>query len=125
MSPAQYTPCLPKLRRAPKPLGVIISGPSRLPWLSLLHTPHPADVEFASPDVHYLSSITVNSGKVYALFVKSPERVSTRPERLGDWAAGATSRPSAGRLCRAALYPSAAASSPSCQTDRLSGRAYN
>lgn len=26
--------------------------------------------------MHYLSSITVNSGKVYALFVKSPARVS-------------------------------------------------
>jgi hypothetical protein len=36
----------------------------------------PADVEFASPTTHYLSSITVNSGKVYAMFVKSPERVS-------------------------------------------------
>ncbi|KAL4449425.1 hypothetical protein ABPG77_007069 [Micractinium sp. CCAP 211/92] len=33
------------------------------------------EVEFASPDVHYLSSITVNSGKVYAMFVKSPERM--------------------------------------------------
>ncbi|PSC75046.1 random slug 5-like [Micractinium conductrix] len=33
------------------------------------------DVEFASPDVHYLSSITVNEGKVYAMFVKSPAKM--------------------------------------------------
>jgi hypothetical protein len=39
-----------------------------------------ADIEFASPDNHYLASITVNAGKVYAMFIKSPERV--RPGRL-------------------------------------------
>lgn len=43
------------------------------------HTHRPdttrADVEFASPDVHYLSSITVSYGKVFAMFVKSPTKV--------------------------------------------------
>lgn len=59
----------------------------RLPAHGALHPLHPAcppvaaDVEFASPDVHYLSSITVNAGKVYAMFVKSPEKV--RPHCWG------------------------------------------
>ncbi|KAI7842732.1 hypothetical protein COHA_003661 [Chlorella ohadii] len=38
------------------------------------------DVDFASPDVHYLSSITVSSGKVFAMFVKSPARMYTESE---------------------------------------------
>ena len=43
--------------------------------ISPFNQPPAADVEFASPDVHYLSSITVNEGKVYAMFVKSPAKV--------------------------------------------------
>ncbi|EFN59699.1 hypothetical protein CHLNCDRAFT_49502 [Chlorella variabilis] len=38
------------------------------------------DVEFASPSQHYLSSITVNAGKVYAMFVKSPEKIFAENE---------------------------------------------
>ncbi len=34
------------------------------------------DVQIDSPDVQYLATITVNLGKVYAMFVKSPTRVS-------------------------------------------------
>lgn len=39
-------------------------------------------MDFASPDVHYLSSITVSSGKVFAMFVKSPARVSAREQAV-------------------------------------------
>ncbi|KAL4855262.1 Phosphatidylinositol transfer protein 3 [Chlorella vulgaris] len=38
------------------------------------------DIEFASPDNHYLASITVNAGKVYAMFIKSPERIFPEAE---------------------------------------------
>ena len=36
------------------------------------------DIELDAPDVQYLSSITVNSGKVYAIFVKCPTKVWRR-----------------------------------------------
>ncbi len=57
--------------------------PSRPAFPNLVHppaTPRRAaqtyfDVELDSPDVRYLASITVNAGKVYALFVKSPARL--------------------------------------------------
>lgn len=38
------------------------------------------DVDFASPDVHYLASITVSYGKVFAMFVKSPARMYAESE---------------------------------------------
>ena len=59
-----HADCLPSL----PPLGPF-------PFLCLPALPRPADIEFGSPDVHYLCSITVNAGKVYAMFVKSPEKV--------------------------------------------------
>ena len=33
------------------------------------------DIQIDSPDVQYLATVTVNEGKVYALFVKSPTKV--------------------------------------------------
>ena len=48
-----------------------------------LPSPHlPADVEFASYDNHYLCSITVNAGKVFAMFIKTPEKVGVAWDRL-------------------------------------------
>ena len=38
------------------------------------------DVDLDSPDVHYLSTITVRQGKVYAMFIKSPPRLFAAEE---------------------------------------------
>jgi hypothetical protein len=38
------------------------------------------DVDFASPNVQYLASITVSAGKVFAMFVKSPARMFAESE---------------------------------------------
>ena len=71
--PHRLTPCtppadyLPSLRTPPAFLRT--RPPACLPACLL------TDIEFGSPDVHYLCSITVNAGKVYAMFVKSPQRV--------------------------------------------------
>ena len=40
------------------------------------------DVQIDSPEVQYLSTITVNNGKVYAMFVKSPTRSFADDEAL-------------------------------------------
>jgi hypothetical protein len=65
------------------PFSLIHHLPSLPAFPNLTHPPatlrHAAqtyfDVELDSPDVRYLASITVNAGKVYALFVKSPTRL--------------------------------------------------
>lgn len=33
------------------------------------------DIQIDSPDVQYLATVTVDQGKVYALFVKSPTKM--------------------------------------------------
>lgn len=40
------------------------------------------DIEIDSPDVQYLSSVTVKEGKVYAMFVKSPTRMFQNDEKM-------------------------------------------
>jgi hypothetical protein len=40
------------------------------------------DIEIDSPDVQYLSSVTVKDGKVYAMFVKSPTRTFQNDEKM-------------------------------------------
>lgn len=40
------------------------------------------DVQIDSPDVQYLATVTVNFGKVYALFVKSPTKLFRADEAV-------------------------------------------
>ena len=40
------------------------------------------DVQIDSPDVQYLSVVTVNQGKVFALFVKSPTKAFKADEAM-------------------------------------------
>lgn len=69
--------CLaPGLQPTLQPLGLYAHHLPARAEQPCWRTPDCADVDFASPDVHYLSSITVSSGKVFAMFVKSPARVS-------------------------------------------------
>jgi hypothetical protein len=38
------------------------------------------DIQIDSPDVQYLATVTVDQGKVYALFVKSPTKMFNADE---------------------------------------------